>query len=91
MAPSLTTNAPGVPTVDQPLRSLPLNNVTKLSCAEIDPAIYEESAKVEEWKLRAGTDIARRIALTSDMRLNIVSGADNFYYSWQLIGARFRF
>ncbi len=39
----------------------------------------------------AELDLTRRFSLTSDMRLNVTSGPDNFYYSWQLVGARFRF
>ena len=36
-------------------------------------------------------DLTDNLALTSDMRFNITSGLDNFYYSWQLVGARLRF
>lgn len=39
-------------------------------------------------------DLTDKIALTSDMRFNIVAPTlvgDRFYYSWQLIGARYRF
>jgi len=41
-------------------------------------------------------DLNEQIALTSEMRFNILGGTspafnDSFYYSWQLIGARFRF
>lgn len=36
-------------------------------------------------------DLSDNLSLTTDMRLNIVSGNDNFYYTWQVLGARFRF
>jgi len=36
-------------------------------------------------------DFTRNLSLTTDMRFNITSGRDRFYYSWQLIGARLRF
>jgi hypothetical protein len=39
-------------------------------------------------------DITDHVALTSDMRFNVIAGndsPDSFYYSWQLIGARYRF
>jgi hypothetical protein len=36
-------------------------------------------------------DLMDNISLSTDMRLNIVSGNDNFYYTWQIIGARLRF
>ena len=36
-------------------------------------------------------DVTDALAVTSDMRLNITSGDDNFYYSWQILGARLRF
>jgi hypothetical protein len=36
-------------------------------------------------------DLMEHLSLTSDMRFNITSGRDRFYYSWQLVGARFRF
>ena len=38
-------------------------------------------------------DLTERIALTNEMRFNVVppSDAETFYWSWQLIGARYRF
>ena len=36
-------------------------------------------------------DISDHVSLTTDMRFNVTSGRDNFYYSWQLLGARYRF
>jgi len=39
-------------------------------------------------------DVTDHIAITSDMRFNAVAGndsGDSFYYSWQLVGARYRF
>jgi opacity protein-like surface antigen len=36
-------------------------------------------------------DLTDHLSLTSDMRFNVTSGFDNFYYSWQLLGVRFRF
>jgi opacity protein-like surface antigen len=36
-------------------------------------------------------DLNERLALTSDMRFNILSGPDSFNFSWQMIGARYRF
>jgi opacity protein-like surface antigen len=36
-------------------------------------------------------DLTDHVSLTSDMRFNVTSGFDNFYYSWQLLGVRFRF
>ncbi len=36
-------------------------------------------------------DINEQMALTTEMRLNVTSLADTFYFSWQLIGARYRF
>ena len=36
-------------------------------------------------------DISDRVALTSDMRLNLTSFNDPFYFSWQVLGARYRF
>ena len=38
-------------------------------------------------------DLREDIALTSDMRFNVVatSDLDNFYWSWQVIGVRYRF
>jgi hypothetical protein len=36
-------------------------------------------------------DLTDNISLLTDMRLNIVSGNDNFYYTWQMLGARLRF
>jgi opacity protein-like surface antigen len=36
-------------------------------------------------------DLTERLSLTTDMRFNVTSGRDNFFYSWQLLGARFRF
>ena len=42
-------------------------------------------------------DLTDRIALTNEMRFNFMAAAnkaglsDTFYYSWQMIGARFRF
>ncbi len=38
-------------------------------------------------------DLTENVALTNDMRFNIVatSDVDKFYWSWQLIGVRYRF
>ena len=36
-------------------------------------------------------DVSDNFSVTTDMRFNVTSGRDRFYYSWQLIGARFRF
>ena len=36
-------------------------------------------------------DVTDNLSVTTDMRFNVTSGRDNFYYSWQLIGTRFRF
>jgi hypothetical protein len=36
-------------------------------------------------------DMSDSVSLTSDMRFNIASGYDTFYYSWQIVGARVRF
>ncbi len=39
-------------------------------------------------------EVTDQIAMTSDMRVNVLAGdifGDSFYYSWQLIGARYRF
>ena len=39
-------------------------------------------------------DLTERLALTSDMRFNFVAGdsyTDSFFFTWQMIGARFRF
>ena len=39
-------------------------------------------------------DLMEQVALTSDMRFNLVAGdsfADTFLFTWQIVGARFRF
>lgn len=36
-------------------------------------------------------DVNDHVAITSDMRLNLTSFNDVFYFSWQVIGARYRF
>ena len=43
-------------------------------------------------------DLSDHIALTNEMRFNFMAGAnklglysDTFYYSWQMLGVRYRF
>jgi opacity protein-like surface antigen len=36
-------------------------------------------------------DVTDNLSISTDMRFNVTSGVDNFYYSWQLIGTRLRF
>jgi hypothetical protein len=39
-------------------------------------------------------DVTDHVAVTSDMRFNVLAGelfGDSFYYSWQMVGARYRF
>ena len=36
-------------------------------------------------------DLTDHLSLTTDMRFNVTTGRDRFYYSWQMIGTRFRF
>jgi len=60
----------------------------------IDNSSFGESAFLISILMGLEYDITEHIAFTSDMRFNIAAGdlfGDSFYYSWQILGARYRF
>jgi len=59
-----------------------------------DFSFYSDNGALFSFIAGMEYDLTDHVALTSDMRFNAIAGnssGDSFYYSWQLIGARYRF
>ena len=55
---------------------------------------FSDNGALFSFIVGAEYDIMEQVALTSDMRFNAIAGnssTDSFLFSWQIIGARFRF